>query len=51
MNRMLSETVRDLETEREAMGKAHEELVRRSEKLESDLQRAEHVARSRQLSM
>lgn len=39
-NKIRSQLIRDMETEREAMDKARQELARRSQTLESDLERA-----------
>lgn len=40
-NKIRSQLIRDMETEREAMDKARQELARRCQTLESDLERAE----------
>jgi DNA repair exonuclease SbcCD ATPase subunit len=40
-NKIRSQLIRDMEAEREAMDKARQELARRSQTLESDLERAE----------
>jgi hypothetical protein len=44
-NRSLEKTITDMQIEREAVGKAHDELARRSQSLENDLQRAEQACK------
>jgi septal ring factor EnvC (AmiA/AmiB activator) len=44
-NRNLEKTITDMQIEREAVGKAHDELARRSQSLENDLQRAEQACK------
>lgn len=48
-NKIRSQLIRDMETEREAMDKARQELARRSQSLESDLERAEQDYRDLEL--
>jgi hypothetical protein len=44
-NRSLAGTIKDMEIEREAMDKAHDELARRSQSLENSLQGAEQACK------
>jgi hypothetical protein len=44
-NRSLAKTIKDMEIEREAIDKAHDELARRFQNLKNNLQRAEQVCK------